>query len=685
MSMKLRKYASLLLLVTITMATIILYSCSRPSNISKAGNNDVKIHEDSILSMLFTNPKLILPFVDSLEAIHELPEYRANYYRAMACYRSGQELSAELYYRKALVGKELYDERPSIYYYACDQLSIILNIKGDQRSALDFATKGYALARQDNSLVGQEWGAILLHDIGYCQMQLGHHHEAEESFRNAFNRLKSLVEHDNNFTWLNDLARVSYNILDAYTTAGNYQEAVKWVPIAEEAIMQMIASPKCDKETAESYRGCLNTHKAIILYKTGHKEEAEKAYKEFLKSDYANSSIGLIDNAEYLDAIENWKDRSNLATRIDSLAKAWEMPPSMYYYKSYLMPNLKAHIKSGRTNEALKIALHITENIDSLDLFERKHNAEELAIIYETQEKEMKIAEQETQLRYQRAIVIVVAILVLMVFWIIFLYFRQRAARKLAEKNKELKQKNRELTVANAKAEESSRMKSDFIRQISHEIRTPLNILSGFTQVITEPDMKLSPRERMDISRRISENAERISTLVNRMLALSEVNSQTIIECKDQVDPLQIANQAVENARIEEATHITFSLQVEENAGNISLLTNLEQAVLALTQLLDNAQKFTKEGSVTLTIAATQHNDKPMVSFTVQDTGIGIPVYEADRVFHEFVQLNDFVDGTGIGLTIARNIARLLGGDIVLDTTCKKGARFIMYLPQTTL
>ena len=88
---------------------------------------------------------------------------------------------------------------------------------------------------------------------------------------------------------------------------------------------------------------------------------------------------------------------------------------------------------------------------------------------------------------------------------------------------------------------------------------------------------------------------------------------------------------------------------------------------------------------MTLTIAATQHNDKPMVSFTVLDTGIGIPVYEADRVFNEFVQLNDFVDGTGIGLTIARNIARLLGGDIELDTTCKKGARFIMYLPQTTL
>jgi signal transduction histidine kinase len=187
------------------------------------------------------------------------------------------------------------------------------------------------------------------------------------------------------------------------------------------------------------------------------------------------------------------------------------------------------------------------------------------------------------------------------------------------------------------------------------------------------------------MSHRISENAERISALINRMLALSQVNSQTVIERKDQVEALLIANQAVENSRIECATHITFSLQVEENAGNISLLTNLEQAVLALTQLLDNALKFTQEGSVTLTIASAQREEKPMVTFTVQDTGIGIPANEADRIFNEFVQLNDFVDGTGIGLTIALHIAQLLGGDIILDTTCTKGARFIMYLPQTTL
>jgi signal transduction histidine kinase len=510
-------------------------------------------------------------------------------------------------------------------------------------------------------------------------MQLGHHHEAEESFRNAFNRLKSLVEHDDNFTWLNDLARVSYNILDAYTTAGNYQEAVKWVPIAEEAIMQMIASPKCDKETAESYRGCLNTHKAIILYKTGHKEEAEKAYKEFLKSDYANSSIGLIDNAEYLEAIENWKDRSNLATRIDSLAKAWEMPPSMYYYKSYLMPNLKAHIKSGRTNEALKIALHITENIDSLDLFERKHNAEELAIIYETQEKEMKIAEQETQLRYQRAIAIIVAILVLMVFWIIFLYFRQRAALKLAEKNKELEQKNQELTVANAKAEESSKMKTNFIQQISHEIRTPLNILSGFTQVITTPGMELDEETRSDINRQITENTDRITGLVNKMLELSDVSSQTVIERNDNAFGIQLAAQAADASGINDAGHLTFDMDIAPDSENTELKTNEQQATRALALLLDNAIKFTKKGKVTLRINTDQQRNT--LNYVVEDTGIGIPANEAEHIFEEFVQLDDYYDGTGIGLTVARSITRRLGGDIILDTTYTAGARFVMSLP----
>jgi signal transduction histidine kinase len=115
------------------------------------------------------------------------------------------------------------------------------------------------------------------------------------------------------------------------------------------------------------------------------------------------------------------------------------------------------------------------------------------------------------------------------------------------------------------------------------------------------------------------------------------------------------------------------------------LHTNLAQATRALVLLLDNAMKFisepnapASEGTVCLKIAML---DEEHVCFNVEDTGIGVPVKEAEHIFEEFVQLDDYYDGTGIGLTVARSIARRLGGDITLDTTYTPGARFIFTLP----
>ena len=108
------------------------------------------------------------------------------------------------------------------------------------------------------------------------------------------------------------------------------------------------------------------------------------------------------------------------------------------------------------------------------------------------------------------------------------------------------------------------------------------------------------------------------------------------------------------------------------------LLTNERQSSHALVLLLDNARKFTKQGSVTLKVSTQAES----VVFTVEDTGIGVPADEAEHIFDEFVQLDDYYDGTGIGLTVARSIVRRLGGDVVLDTSYHDGARFVMTLPR---
>lgn len=619
-----------------------------------------------------------LLLVDSLEDIGVLSEAKLCFYRAQIFFKMGQELSAELYYKKALATDELFRERPEHYYFAYDQLSTILTIKGDQQGALATATKGYGIVQNDETPIGQHWKAVLLHDIGYCQMQLGRTVEAEKNFTHAYNTLKRLASQTGKYDEVYAWARVAYNIMDAYTTTDNFEEGEKWVVAAEEAINRLVSMEECPKNTAEEYLGSLNTHKAIVLVKTGQRQKAEEVYKQFLKSEYAETSIGLVDNSEYLEKAERWTDLANLTPRLDSLATSWAMPKSMYYLKTYLVPFFNAYMKSGRHEKAMQTAQRIAEAIDSVDEYERKHNAAELAIIYETQEKEAKIAEQAADINQQRIFAVAATLLLFIIFLFIYTGHRYRAAKKLAEKNRELEQKNEELTLANTRAEESSRMKTNFIRQISHEIRTPLNILNGFTQVITSPDAEqLKADEKADIQHRIAENTDRITSLVNKMLELSEASSQTIIDRTDDAPAMLIATQAVDSSGIRKSAHIQFSMQDNEEVSNTILHTNLRYATRALAQLLDNAQKFTEKGFVRLQV---QQQDG-MMAYIVEDSGKGIPSQEAEHIFAEFVQLDEYYDGTGIGLTVARSIARRLGGDIRFDASYSGGARFVMTLP----
>ena len=670
--------STVITLVLWALTVLLTVSCRQSQKNGSLTVKELDYNDSLVYTAMDEDYNHALLVVDSLEDVHALYEAKINFYRAQIYFKMGQELSAELYYKKALSGNELYEERPAICYFAYDQLSTILTIKGDQQGALATATQGFAIAKDDETEVGQHWRAILLHDIGYCQMQLGRIEEAEKNFTHAYNTLKRLAMQTGKYDYIYAWSRVAYNIMDAYTSTGNYDQGAKWVVAAEEAINKLVASRNCPKKTAEEYIGSLNTHKAIVYVKTGRPKEAAEVYQQFSHSDYARTNIGLVDNSEYLEIAERWNDLANLTPKLDSLATAWAMPKSMYYLKTYLVPFFNAYQKSGRYEQAMSIAQRIAESIDSVDSYERKHNAAELAIIYETQEKEAKIKEQAASLSQQRIMAGTIAMLLLTVFLIIFLYHRYKAARRLAEKNLELERKNEELTIANARAEESSRMKTNFIQQISHEIRTPLNILNGFTQVITDTNVEMRPEEKSDIGQRISENSERITELINKMLELSEASSQTVIERNDESSVTEIANDAIMHSGILKATHIRFDLKNQDGAGNVRLKTCERYATRALALLLDNAQKFTKEGVVRLLI--TQQSDA--IAFAVEDTGIGVPPKEAEHIFDEFVQLDDYYDGTGIGLTVARSIARRLGGDITLDTSYSSGARFIMTLPK---
>ena len=131
-------------------------------------------------------------------------------------------------------------------------------------------------------------------------------------------------------------------------------------------------------------------------------------------------------------------------------------------------------------------------------------------------------------------------------------------------------------------------------------------------------------------------------------------------------------------------------MQVSPEAEKATLLTNLQAAVRALSQLLDNARKFTAPPEALQHEKPVDHQQKAILRmtvssgrlfFSVEDSGIGIPHKEAEHIFGEFVQLDEYYNGTGIGLAVARSLARRIGGDIIVDTAYIGGSRFVMILP----
>ena len=320
----------------------------------------------------------------------------------------------------------------------------------------------------------------------------------------------------------------------------------------------------------------------------------------------------------------------------------------------------------GRDAEAARIYQRLYHEKDSLFGRDARQHLDELNTLFQVDE--LKTEQQQSKFLYM----VIAASSIMVALLLLLLYGWHTAIRH--------KKVSEELRIANERAKASSKMKTQFIRNISHEIRTPLNILSGFTQILTTPGIDLPEKEKAGLQERVEENTDRITKLVDRMLELSDISSEAVIERKDQADVQDIMDQAINQSCIilhtrpgDKDSDVEFAKTGSLAKESVVVRTNKLYAVRALSQILENAAKFTYKGSITLQVEYTDSK----VRFIVEDTGVGIPVNEAEHVFDEFVQLDEFADGTGIGLTVARSIAQRMGGDLWLDTNYTQGARFV--------
>ena len=551
---------------------------------------------------------------------------------------------------------------------------------------------------------------ILVNDLTFS----GHADEALEEV----NRMhEDATNRDNNYgiAVSEDAMGLAYAFQSNYIEAAKcYQQALKAYP--QDADMTLLNSIYMDYSTAlrhlkdyqtmdsvqQQWKVFLNTKAAVIphhekaaLYANWHfKHHAARFDYYFSQENYVQAAAEL-DSAQHYQVLSGGsklgnlrilgnrtklylaqKDYEQALAACDELAEKNKEANEFSYELRQLDLRWEILEGLGRYEEALDVHKKYKVLSDSVN---NANNAEQLNELNKRFEiDELKAEQERTTLRE----IIMVSSLILLGL-IIFILFRHRAAIRL-------EQKNQELIVANARAEESLKMKTNFIQQISHEIRTPLNILSGFAQILTTPNMELDETAQHNINRQILENTDRITGLVNKMLELSDANSRTIIELNDEVSAMQIASEAVAATGIDSVGHLNFELLSETGIESIMLHSNLRAAVRALSLILDNARKFTAPAEAygheepvgqKQRASLRLHAEGNVVQFIVEDTGIGVPAKEAEHIFEEFVQLDEYYDGTGIGLTVARSIARRLGGDIILDTSYTDGARFVMTLP----
>ncbi len=242
---------------------------------------------------------------------------------------------------------------------------------------------------------------------------------------------------------------------------------------------------------------------------------------------------------------------------------------------------------------------------------------------------------------------------------------------------KELEESEKQLTIAREKARESERMKSVFIQNMSHEIRTPLNAISGFSQLMLDSSMELDDQERLEFSRIISHNSDLITTLVNDLLTLSELESgqYKMHFSKEKINHLcQLSLQTV-NHRQKPGVPLIFQTDADD-AQEVE--TDGRRVRQVLINMLTNAIKYTEKGSIKLRCSLADNPD--YVTFSVEDTGPGVPPEKAEVIFGRFEKLDDYHQGTGLGLNICRLISDRLGGRVFLDTTYTHGARFVFMI-----
>lgn len=230
------------------------------------------------------------------------------------------------------------------------------------------------------------------------------------------------------------------------------------------------------------------------------------------------------------------------------------------------------------------------------------------------------------------------------------------------------------LIAARNKAEESDRLKTAFLANMGHEIRTPLNAIVGFADLLPVVE---NDDERNQIIGEIQKNNHKLLSIIDGLVSMSKVEAEAKSLVKQQIDLVPVLKQIIDSfSGMVDPSQVILASQFP--IAELMVNTDIGKVKEILTNLVQNAVKFTAQGSITLGFDVPQGD---MLMLWVLDTGKGIGEADQSRIFERFFKVDEYVPGTGLGLSVAKSHAESLGGSIGVESILGEGSRFWVKLP----
>ena len=232
------------------------------------------------------------------------------------------------------------------------------------------------------------------------------------------------------------------------------------------------------------------------------------------------------------------------------------------------------------------------------------------------------------------------------------------------------------LIAARNKAEESDRLKTAFLANMGHEIRTPLNAIVGFADLLPVVE---NEEDRNQLIREIQNNNQKLLRIIDGLVSMSKIEAEAKNLVKSQTNLVEVLSE-ITQTYMQMVDSQTVVLATQFPYTELMMTTDVAKLRELVDHLMQNAVKFTLKGSITLGFELI---DGEHVRIWVKDTGKGIAEADKERIFERFVKVDEYIPGTGLGLSVAKSHAASLGGTIGVDSRPGEGSTFWVVLPLT--